>query len=106
MLYYDILPLVEHLKPELQGKLFISALRYAKHGEAPDFSPDDSVFGIWEFMRERIDRDGEAYREKVLLSKYARYCGVEKAKDRIPLDFENWVLWRETLEREELIETD
>ena len=98
VVYFDLLPLVEHLKPDIQGKLFISALRYAKDGEVPDFDFDEGTSGIWEFIRLQIDRDGEAYRDKVLQTRHARYCRSAKEKGESPLDFDDWLVWREALE--------
>ena len=55
--------LVKGLPDEMAGKLFKSILQYAHNGTAPDLPDTDGIRGIFDLMKEQIDRNNAHYAE-------------------------------------------
>ena len=61
MLYFDIRPCLTRLTMDEQGQLFRAILDYGEDGTEPNF---DYMLGIaWDFIKPRLERDKERYRE-------------------------------------------
>ena len=89
MIYFDMAPAMKFLSFEQKGRLLDAILQYAESGLEPDF--DDPMLGMaWFFVVNRIDKDGEAYEEKVEQKRYAVYCREAKKNGATPLAFEEW----------------
>lgn len=56
---------IERLSDEKKGRLLQVMLDYAEYGEAPEF-PDPSMLFLWDFIKPRLDHDGERYDQTVL----------------------------------------
>lgn len=90
MLYFTIRPLLNFLSNEQRGQLLTAILDYAERGIIPDF--DDPLLGMsWVSIASGIDRDGEAYNEKVDKKKYATFCREAQKKDIEPIPFDEWL---------------
>ena len=73
MLYFDVIPSLDRMDIVQKGMLFEAILLYARDGIEPDIT--DPVIGVaWDFIKPRIDADGENYSNKCLKSQYALYC--------------------------------
>lgn len=92
MIYFDIRPLMELLSEVQRGQLITGILDYAEDGAEPDYSMDIGLAVAWTQIKPKIDRDEEQYKDKVLKSRYAAYCKIEKAHERMPVLFEEWVI--------------
>lgn len=89
MLYFSIRPSLNFLNREQLGDLFLAILDYAEYGTKPDFI--DPLLGMaWSFVSSGIDRDWEAYLEKVDKRKYAAYCREAQKHQLEELSFEDW----------------
>ena len=55
MIYFDIIPLIEEMKPENAGQLFLAILKYAQYGEVPSLS--GLARSVWPFIKSLVDRD-------------------------------------------------
>lgn len=62
MLYFDIIPALDTIPPDVAGKLLLGALHYARDGVEPS-DGDPSLSFAWPFLKSSIDRDGDAYEE-------------------------------------------
>lgn len=65
MLYFDIIPALEHLTDGARGKLLLAFLRYARDGQEPDPPLRGMSAVAWSFLQNAADRDDEAYQKKV-----------------------------------------
>lgn len=63
MLYFDVRPSLNRMSREQQGELFCAILDYGEHGIEPEFS-DRSLYFVWDFIKPKIEKDDDAYREK------------------------------------------
>lgn len=91
MLYFDLWPSLKRLNLEEKGRLLEAILEYAQWSAQPDFGEDLALALVWDFVRPRIDRDGERYEDTVQKRRYAVYIREEKKKGREPLDYEEWL---------------
>ena len=64
MLYFEIRSCIRHLNHVERSLLLEAILDYGQNGIEPDFDDDPALAVAWEFVRDRLDRDDEAYREK------------------------------------------
>ena len=91
MLYFDLWPSLKRLDLEEKGRLLEAVLEYAQWSVQPDFGEDLLLALVWDFVRPRIDRDGERYEDIVQKRRHAVYIREEKKKGREPLDYEEWL---------------
>ena len=63
VLYHSLRKPLEMLDDAQRGKLFLAILDYSEHGLLPDFN--DAVIDMaFAFIRDKLDRDSEAYKDK------------------------------------------
>ena len=63
MMYFDLLPRFKKLTFEQCGRITIAIMEYAQDGIVPEF--DDAILSIyWDFIKEKVDKDDEAYTRK------------------------------------------
>ena len=63
MMYFDLLPRFKKLTFEQCGRMTIAIMEYAQDGIVPEF--DDAILSIyWDFIKEKVDKDDEAYTRK------------------------------------------
>lgn len=89
MFYFDIRPALKFLDNEQLGQLFTAILEYGECGVLPEFT-DPLLNMAWSFVLPRIDRDAEAYDDKVEQKKYAGYCSAAKRKGLEPIPSDDW----------------
>ena len=89
LFYFDIRPALKFLSDEQNGQLFVAILEYGEYGTLPNFE-DPLLNMAWSFVLPRIDRDAEAYDDKVEQKKYAGYCSAAKRKGLEPIPSDDW----------------
>lgn len=62
-LYFEIKPTLKRLTNEQKGMLLDAILDYGEFGILPTFDDDLALAITWDFIRPRIDADGERYRQ-------------------------------------------
>lgn len=62
-LYFEIRPTLKRLTNEQKGMLLDAILEYGEFGILPSFEGDLALEITWDFIRPRIDADGERYRQ-------------------------------------------
>lgn len=92
MLYFKDTRNLRKLTDAEVGQLLRAVLAYAETGDLPPFADDaDSRVGLlWDTYQQIVDADTARYASKTTKSKYARYCGAEKAAGRAPIKFSEW----------------
>lgn len=80
---------LEKLDNSDAGALFLGAMRYAQTGQEPLFENPLLLFA-WALIRPAVDRDGQAYDEKILRKKFAVYVREAKKAGQEPLSFDEW----------------
>ena len=88
MLYFDLRPSLKLLSTEDRGRLFDAILDYAELGVVPEL--DGMLAMAWEFIRPRIDKDGERYERQIAQRQYAVYSREAKRRGETPLSFDDW----------------
>ena len=88
MLYFDLRPSLKLLSTEDRGRLFDAILDYAELGVVPEL--DGMLAMAWEFIRPRIDKDGERYERQIAQRQYAVYSREAKRRGEIPPSFDDW----------------
>lgn len=89
MLYFDILPALEHLTNSEKGILFQAILQYGKDGTPPELPKKLKM--VWSFIVMRLDNDSERYKKTVISKKYAAYTRWERHHCQMPLSFVDWM---------------
>lgn len=89
MLYFSLRPALKYLNDEQLGQLLRAILDYAEYGEIPDFL-DPLLAMAWSFVVSGVDRDWEAYKEKIEKRKYAAYCREALRKQKDEPTYESW----------------
>lgn len=89
MLYFDILEPIRALPDADKGKLFVAMLEYGQHGVAPAF--DGMLALAWGFIKPKIDKDEEEYKQSVLRRQYATVCRERKRRGQADITFEDWI---------------
>lgn len=89
MFYFDIRPALKFLSNEQLGLLFVAILEYGECGVLPDFT-DPLLNMAWSFVLPRIDRDAEAYDDKIEQRRYAGYCSASRKKKIEPISYDEW----------------
>ena len=64
---------------------------YAQYQAIPDFEDNLSLALVWDFLRPKLDRDGERYERAALQKHYACYCRGERRSGREPIPFDEWL---------------
>ena len=101
MLYFSARPSFKYLSYEQMGRLYEAILDYGEFGTQPNF--DDPLLGMaWSFVAPGIDRDWDAYLEKVDKRKYAAYCREAQKNQIEAMPFEEWKVLSED-ERKKLL---
>ena len=91
MIYFeDYRALASSLNHEQLGRLFASMLEYAETGAIPEPEEDPMVRFGFAFMRTKLDRDTERYREVSWKRQYAAYCREQEKRGVLKLPYEQW----------------
>ena len=79
MLYFDVRPCLDRLTTDEQGQLFRAILDYGEYGTEPGFQ---YMLGIaWDFIKPRLERDRERYRETCRKRSEAALARWEKQEE-------------------------
>lgn len=87
MFYFDLEPALKMLSNEEAGQLFKASMEYVHYGLAPEF--DGLVAMAWSFVRPKLDRDGEQYKNKILQQSWKGYISRIKDESERP-SFDEW----------------
>lgn len=92
MIYFnDVRPFFRAFSKEQLGALFEAVVDYAENGEWPSADCDSGVILALDVLRDKIDRDGEAYERKKLHGQYMTYVRETKEDGRTPMPESQWV---------------
>ena len=103
MLYFDILEPIKVLPDADKGRLLVAMLEYGKTGTVPAF--DGMLALAWGFVKPKIDKDEEAYKDSVTQREYAAFCKKRRRLNLSKIPFEEWLDLPE-YERERLSTSD
>ena len=103
MIYFDLLPAIEHLSREERGDLLMAIMQYASNGT--DFEFTGALAVAWAMIRPKIDRDEERYDNVVIDRQYGPYCREARKRGDTPIDAEQWRQLTEH-ERKQMISGD
>ena len=103
MLYFDILEPIKVLPDADKGRLLVAMLEYGKTGTVPAF--DGMLALAWGFVKPKIDKDEEAYKDSVTQRDYAAFCKKRRRLNLSKIPFEEWLDLPE-YERERLSTSD
>ena len=86
MLYFELVDPLCTMGDAEAGKLFKALMAYAQCGEVRELQGvGDFAFRL---MRERIDRDAEAYAERCRKNAYYSYLNSAKRRGELPMEYE------------------
>ena len=103
MLYFDILEPIKVLPDADKGRLLVAMLEYGQTGVMPDF--DGMLALAWGFVKPKLDKDEEAYKESVIQRQYAAFCKKRRKLNLPKIPFEEWINMPE-YEQERLATSD
>lgn len=103
MIYFDMLGPIRVLPDEDKGRLLIAMLEYGQSGIVPQF--DGMLALSWEFIKPKLDRDGETYENSKIQRKYAAFCKRRTALNLPKVPFEEWINLSDN-ERERMVTGD
>ena len=83
-IFTDFLEVVEPLGDGAAGRLFKAMLRYALNGDVPVLKGKEGV--AWTVARQHMDREAEAYADKV---KHLRRGRISVTEKKIPVSEED-----------------
>ena len=89
MLYFDIRQPLKALSDAEKGRLFDAILEYGEMGTVPEF--DGMLALAWGFIKPKLDRDAEEYKNATLRRQYATACRERKKKGESEISYEDWV---------------
>ena len=89
MLYFDLLGPIRALSDADKGRLLVAMLEYGRDGIVPEF--DGMLAFAWEFVKPKLDKDGESYESVKLQRKYAAFCKRRAAENLPKIPFEEWL---------------
>lgn len=89
MLYFDILEPIRVLPDADKGRLLVAMLEYGQSGMLPDF--DGMLALAWGFVKPKIDKDEEEYKNSILRRQYATTCRERKKKGEPEISFDEWM---------------
>ena len=105
MLYFDILEPIRVLPDADKGRLLVAMLEYGQSGTVPEFGGDLGLTLAWGFVKPKIDKDEEAYKDSVIQREYAAFCKKRRRLNLPKILFEEW-LDLSVSERERLSTSD
>ena len=88
MLYFDFARSFEQMNLEDLGGLFLAILHYGEFGQ--DDNPKGTGF-LWEYIKNKIDDDTEAYAERLRKSEYGGYKAQAEKKGETFLSYQEWL---------------
>lgn len=91
LMYWETFDALEKLVDGKAKKMLRAIRLYAQYGENPDFSDDPALDMAWTFMRPKLDRDSERYKENGHKRRYATYCREQKRNGKEPVEFDEWL---------------
>lgn len=103
MIYFDMLGPIRVLPDADKGRLLVAMLEYGQEGKLPQF--DGMLALAWEFVKPKLDRDGETYENAKVQRKYAAFCKRRTAMGLPKVAFEEWLNMTED-ERERMVTDD
>ena len=103
MIYFDMLGPIRVLPDAEKGRLLVAMLEYGESGTLPQF--DGMLALAWEFVKPKLDRDGETYENAKIQRKYAAFCKRRTALNLPKVPFEEWLNMAED-ERERMVTED
>ena len=103
MIYFDMLGPIRVLPDADKGRLLVAMLEYGQEGKLPQF--DGMLALAWEFVKPKLDRDGETYENAKVQRKYAAFCKRRTALGLPKVAFEEWLNMTED-ERERMVTED
>lgn len=89
MLYFDILEPIRVLPDADKGKLLVAMLEYGQTGALPEFTGMLEL--AWGFVKPKLDKDDEAYKESVIQRQYAAFCKKRRRLNLPKIPFEEWM---------------
>ena len=89
MIYFSLRPALRYLDDQQLGQLLRAILDYAECGETPDFL-DPLLAMAWSFVASGIDRDWEAYQDRVAKNQYAVFCREVKRNGKSAPTYDEW----------------
>ena len=105
MLYFDILEPIRVLPDADKGRLLVAMLEYGQSGIVPEFDGNLGLTLAWGFVKPKIDKDDEAYKDSVIQREYAAFCKKRRRLNLSKIPFEEW-LNLPAYERERLSTSD
>ena len=103
MLYFDILGPIRLLPDDDKGRLLVAMLEYGQYGIAPEFN--GALALAWEFVKPKLDKDEEAYKDSVVQREYAAFCKKRRRLNLPKIPFAEWIELPEC-EKERLATSD
>lgn len=103
MIYFDMLGPIRVLPDAEKGRLLVAMLEYGQEGKVPQF--DGMLALAWEFVKPKLDRDGETYENAKVQRKYAAFCKRLTALGLPKVVFEEWLNMTED-ERKRMVTED
>lgn len=91
MLYFDILEPIRVLPDADKGRLLVAMLEYGQSGKEPQFAGDLGLTLAWGFVKPKIDKDEEAYKESVIQRQYAAFCKKRRKLNLPKIPFYEWM---------------
>lgn len=88
MLYHDNINALKHLSNEELGRLFMAILEYGRDGTLPQF--EGALAMAWAFIKPKLDRDDQRYKDTVARSTYAAFCREVKKRGLAKVSREAW----------------
>lgn len=89
MLYFDILEPIRVLPDADKGRLLVAMLEYGQTGALPEFTGMLEL--AWGFVKPKLDKDDEAYKESVIQRQYAAFCKKRRRLNLPKIPFEEWM---------------
>ncbi len=103
MLYFDILEPIRVLPDAEKGQLLVAMLEYGQSGTVPEFNGMLAL--AWGFVKPKLDKDEEAYKDSVIQRQYAAFCKKRRKLNLPKIPFEEWLEMPE-YEQERLLTSD
>ena len=89
MLYFDMLDPIKVLPDADKGRLLVAMLEYGQLGKTPEF--DGMLALAWGFVKPKLDKDEEAYKDSVMQREYAAFCKKRRRLNLLKIPFEEWL---------------